>query len=59
MSLSRQQNTGDLMPKGKELELRHGDVRVIVRPPIVSKGRDAEELQKEAEQKIRTSVLSV
>ena len=45
------------MPKGRELELRHGTIRVIVHPGIESRGRDPSELCQEARETVASSLI--
>ena len=48
--------TGDVMPNGAEGEMYAGRVRIIVHPPIASKGRDADELAEEARAAIASAL---
>jgi len=48
--------TGDLMPSGSEGVLRGGKVRIVVHKPIPTKGRNADQVLKEARDAIASSL---
>jgi hypothetical protein len=49
---------GALMPSGSESQLRAGRVRIVVHPPIPTKGRDADQVCDEARVVIASAMPS-